>query len=258
VPAFDAVYVSLPAGSFHDSNIEHERGLARDAERLRAALSRDVRSRVAAATWRFSRVDMRLERDSVEIQRIRHTSDGRLLLAIVGTFRQAHTGPPHASGVFAESVEVHLDGREIVKAPGKPTLAGYTVSLTDVQGNALRGSTFQPPVSLIFPPPPGSLPIPPGPDGSMLLSVPTFRRLLRFYNAAEGDPSFASDRWLRMGYLSAVTVTTLGFGDITPVSGWARALVASEAILGIVVIGFFLNALASRLGRRRVTSGPSD
>jgi hypothetical protein len=47
-----------------------------------------------------------------------------------------------------------------------------------------------------------------------------------------------------MAYLSAVTVTTLGFGDVTPVSSLARALVAAEAVLGIVLIGLFVNAVA--------------
>jgi Ion channel len=49
-----------------------------------------------------------------------------------------------------------------------------------------------------------------------------------------------------MAYLTAVTVTTLGFGDITPVTAMARALVAIEAVLGLVVIGLFVNAVARR------------
>ncbi len=44
----------------------------------------------------------------------------------------------------------------------------------------------------------------------------------------------------RFLYLSAVTITTLGYGDIVPVGPTARALVAIEAVLGIVVIGVFL------------------
>ena len=44
------------------------------------------------------------------------------------------------------------------------------------------------------------------------------------------------------GLLSAVTVTTLGFGDVTPVTGAARAVVALEAVLGLVMIGLFVNA----------------
>lgn len=48
----------------------------------------------------------------------------------------------------------------------------------------------------------------------------------------------------RMLYLSAVTVTTVGYGDIVPLTDVARTAVALEAIGGIVLIGLFLNALA--------------
>lgn len=48
----------------------------------------------------------------------------------------------------------------------------------------------------------------------------------------------------RMLYLSAVTVTTVGYGDIVPLTDAARAAVALEGIGGIVLIGLFLNALA--------------
>jgi hypothetical protein len=66
--------------------------------------------------------------------------------------------------------------------------------------------------------------------GELLLGAKAFASLTRFYNAAQGDPSYASGLLLRMGYLSATTVATLGLGDITPVSAEARLLVSVEAI----------------------------
>ena len=44
-------------------------------------------------------------------------------------------------------------------------------------------------------------------------------------------------------YFSTVTITTLGYGDITPKSELAMMVVVSEAILGIVIIGLFLSSL---------------
>jgi hypothetical protein len=46
-------------------------------------------------------------------------------------------------------------------------------------------------------------------------------------------------------YLSAVTITTLGYGDIVPApgNGLARFLVASEAVAGVVIAGAFINML---------------
>lgn len=48
--------------------------------------------------------------------------------------------------------------------------------------------------------------------------------------------------WL---YYSIVTITTLGFGDYTPAHGWAQAVTAVEVMCGLVILGFFLNAVGS-------------
>lgn len=48
--------------------------------------------------------------------------------------------------------------------------------------------------------------------------------------------------WL---YYSIVTITTLGFGDYTPAHGMAQAVTAIEVMTGLVVLGFFLNAVGS-------------
>lgn len=48
--------------------------------------------------------------------------------------------------------------------------------------------------------------------------------------------------WL---YYSIVTITTLGFGDYTPVGAAAQAFTAIEVGCGLLIIGFFLNAVGS-------------
>lgn len=45
-------------------------------------------------------------------------------------------------------------------------------------------------------------------------------------------------------YFSVTTITTLGYGDLYPVTTCAKILVMTETILGMVVIGFFLNSVA--------------
>ena len=47
-------------------------------------------------------------------------------------------------------------------------------------------------------------------------------------------------------YFSAVTITTLGYGDISPNNSIAQLTSASEAVLGIVLIGLFLNSISQR------------
>lgn len=52
-------------------------------------------------------------------------------------------------------------------------------------------------------------------------------------------------------YFSVVTITTLGYGDITPQTEMARSLAALESIFGIVLIGLFLNSVARASDIRR-------
>lgn len=48
--------------------------------------------------------------------------------------------------------------------------------------------------------------------------------------------------WL---YYSIVTITTLGFGDYTPMGPAAQCITAVEVMCGLIIIGFFLNAVGS-------------
>lgn len=46
-------------------------------------------------------------------------------------------------------------------------------------------------------------------------------------------------------YYSIVTITTLGFGDYTPAHAGAQSLTAIEVMMGMLTIGFFLNAVGA-------------
>jgi hypothetical protein len=52
--------------------------------------------------------------------------------------------------------------------------------------------------------------------------------------------------WARAFYFSTVTITTLGYGDIVPTSNTVRMIISIESILGIILIGLFINAVAAR------------
>ncbi|MGM4986122.1 potassium channel family protein [Hyphomicrobiales bacterium] len=75
-------------------------------------------------------------------------------------------------------------------------------------------------------------------------------KLTDYIRGVEGDASSFSGQFWRMTYFSAVAITTLGLGDIVPISPMSRALVAAEAVAGIVLAGLFLNALAYQVARR--------
>jgi hypothetical protein len=52
-------------------------------------------------------------------------------------------------------------------------------------------------------------------------------------------------------YLSFITLTTVGFGDLTPVTDVARTLVIGEAIIGQLYLVSVIALLVGNLGRRR-------
>lgn len=73
----------------------------------------------------------------------------------------------------------------------------------------------------------------------------TSEHLWNFWAATLGFPANEPGNGKRMLYLSAMTITTVGYGDVVPLTDGARAAVAVEAICGIAVAGFFVNAAFS-------------
>jgi voltage-gated potassium channel Kch len=80
-----------------------------------------------------------------------------------------------------------------------------------------------------------------------LLLIPIFALLFYFLPGLEIKYSESSPKIIQIIYFSIVTMTTLGYGDITPQNSYAQLLAASEAILGVVIIGLFLNSLSYTL-----------
>lgn len=52
-------------------------------------------------------------------------------------------------------------------------------------------------------------------------------------------------------YMSVITITTVGYGDMTPISGWAKLLGALEGLVGIAFYGIALGHYFSVCGHRR-------
>lgn len=80
------------------------------------------------------------------------------------------------------------------------------------------------------------------------LSGPDRNLIANYLEGYAGDPTRISDSYWRMLYFSVVVITTVGFGDIVPMTAGARALVAVEAIAGALLVGLFLNSIAGRRG----------
>jgi hypothetical protein len=90
-------------------------------------------------------------------------------------------------------------------------------------------------------------------NGSDIIQITVHNELSRYietYNRSlQGFPSRLEGDFLRMLYLSMVTITTLGYGDIVPITDKARILVGIESVLGIILIGWFATTLLNKLLR---------
>jgi hypothetical protein len=82
------------------------------------------------------------------------------------------------------------------------------------------------------------------------------RKVDALVRAKAGFTDLLPGRGPRSLYLSAVTITTLGFGDVVPVTTRARLLVGTEAVAGVVIAGLFLNAIGR--GRRQLEVGKPE
>lgn len=88
---------------------------------------------------------------------------------------------------------------------------------------------------------------PPGYDDfELLIPAALQHRLTEFRYASSGYPTVGKGGFPRMLYFSIVTITTLGYGDIVPMSNRARGAVAAESLSGIAVMGLFINAVVRR------------
>ncbi len=50
-------------------------------------------------------------------------------------------------------------------------------------------------------------------------------------------------QWQQLLYYSYVTLTTVGYGDVLPVSWWARSLATAEAIIGVLYLAILMARL---------------
>ena len=248
VPAFAIVFQVMPFHSFYDSNIQREPSIAGQANRLSQDLTQAMDSRMTNFEWSSPAGPIRVRSVTVYVAPIQSSPSG-LQIDVSGSESGGNIGTTQVGGGFQEAYTLDLSTEpNLTIPPNGPALYSVVAILTSP-----AGSSFEPPVGLLFPTYGGAVQIS-DTSAEFYMSGHTLGELSNFYLAAQGDPKTASDPFLRMLYFSVITVTTLGFGDITPVSSAARLAVSVEAILGVVLIGLFLNALGRRIGLSRTNS----
>jgi hypothetical protein len=59
-----------------------------------------------------------------------------------------------------------------------------------------------------------------------------------------------NESWIAPFYLSVVTLTTLGYGDMVPITSAARIVAMVQVSLGYVMLGGLLSIFANKMARR--------
>jgi predicted RNA binding protein YcfA (HicA-like mRNA interferase family) len=85
----------------------------------------------------------------------------------------------------------------------------------------------------------------------LVLPVDLYNDIVGFGQGYRGFPSKVRGHYLRMLYFSSGVATSTALGDIVPITSTARLLVTVEALASLILVGLFLNALATGIGSRR-------
>lgn len=260
---FAAVYTTQPEDFYH-STIQYEPAITNDGVRLQNELAAAIVARISQLYGgpMASVQDWEFDTTTIEVRDIAFQENSVTFL-FSGFLRPANpaTPEPSGSGVQVFQIGVHtaipvttqLSGLTHDSDNPNPT---YTHVLSfEAEDNVVDYSgDFMDPAVLFAK---QGEPVEYAPE--IFLGAEVEQHLTDYWSAfTRGRPLQSSGHYQRMLYFSAVTITTVGFGDITPITPWARKWTAIEAVSGIVVIGLFLNSLfqrrdepQSRLARKR-------
>lgn len=236
IPVFAGIF-TLHSDGFYHTTVRHEQSWHDLRQRIAAGVHDSIaRSAGFASEDKMARrAGKAVDPEGILVTSVEPDDEGlslRLLLPVVDELR--NTAETRPVGVLL--TDVYGLKKEV---QGK-TMHYY---LAVPQG----GESWPVPASAIFP---GDAAYPGG--DAAILPVPSalHRDIRTLLDSARGFPSDNENVFWRMFYLSAVSITTLGYGDIVPINNTTRCLVSAEAILGLVLVGLFLNSLSHERDRR--------
>jgi ion channel len=249
VPVFALLYLNVSQQFFH-STIRFEAGLQGDrahvTNELGSSVVRDYRANRKTTSLRTRASFPHLGAEGVWESDITFVRITDLEFSKADRLDKADVSFHLRLPVFSETAGHHVYSEEgiLVSMPLTPTFgigdAHGFFYFTPLQLKGNRDTPF--PFETLFPQryangSPTDFPV------ILRVSRTTQQNLVGIWQAEKGFPSAISGNFWRLLYLSLVTITTLGYGDIVPIGPAARALVGTESIFGIVVIGAFLGTL---------------
>lgn len=238
IPAF-ALYYTVMGDEFFHSTVRYEADILADDMQIREDLAQLVRHQFTetnsnntkkVGSWfvdinEFSIVEIRFDEDKLYFRAYMrfNSDDGRE----IGGPREFYVDA-QPSFVIATS---DSEDRKVIKHPASeqeslwPVEDIHLFQLTDIDFFMAE-------------------------HGALALPVELQDQITALKNSFDGFPAHSTGSFGRLLYFSAVTQTTLGFGDIVPISDRTRWAVGAQSVLGIVFIGLFLNSLAHAASAR--------
>lgn len=227
IPLFAGLFTYMRGGFYH-TTAKYETNTFVQAHRVISILTNTVRAnvnaeRVAEAGFTIGRLQVR----GIE------PNDGSVLFSIL-------VDTTNRDGVQSVmSLDAEMDSHPLLIRfdPNGPV----AISVLRFRGPKIRyklPDRFRPEVSTLF-----------GANESdtcqaIQVEMPAdeYAQIRAFLLATQGHPQYIPGTFGRMLYVSACTITTLGYGDIVPTSAITRTLVGTEAVLGIVLMGLFFGS----------------
>jgi Ion channel len=247
IPAFALIYLLMPQDFYH-STVKYEPALNNDADKvlmsLRDAVVSDYQvvrgtSVLQAQGWVGDVRDLRFGDLQPDVQWISFRvyydlTRGSPPAQVVASVDFRMDMPGAAFQEFPPSGAVEYRQVTVVPPSGVSGSPGPTASALPIPVLGAADLFFGKPILGQLAP------------GVLALPQPVDDAIVGYWRAAQGSPSAASNEFVRFLYLSAMTITTVGYGDIVPLTDLARAATALEAVFGVVVAGIFLASLAPR------------
>lgn len=229
IPVFATVFAAH-SGEFYHTTVKHERYYHEIRDRIMKEMQQAVTRSGGSSSGKLIRFNgFELDTDGIIVTDIQAQGDGvrvDLLLQLMNN-RTARS----ESRVIAVMLS---DLYGLSKEKNGETYHYYTALPYDQQGASV-------PLAKIFP---GDTNYPSSKAAFVPITPGLHRDFKAFLDGARGFPSDEAGMFPRMLYLSAVSITTLGYGDIVPISDQARFLVSLESVLGLILVGLFLNSLS--------------
>lgn len=238
IPSFAVYYYSVAEDFFH-STVKYEAHILGDDSQVREELTQVVREKFTEANAGHTKkvsgwlVDIR-EFTIIEAS----FEEGKLYFRAYMRFNSddgREIGGPRVFYVDAEPSFVvaapDSQNRRVIKIPASDQKSYWPVDDSHIfQLSSIGFVTAE--------------------RGALALPVELQDRITSLKNSYDGFPARSTGTFGRLLYFSAVTQTTLGFGDIVPISDRTRLAVGFQSVLGIVFIGLFLNSLAQPLSSK--------